>query len=58
MPFTEQTISTAGTFAEQAIPADDSENLYDAGMFDAGVGTEGPRFDVNLKFVEQPISAQ
>ena len=52
MPMTEGTINTAGTMLEQAISADDNENLADAGPADIG------RADVNLKMAEGTISAQ
>lgn len=52
MAATEQSMSSAGTALELAIPADDNENLADGGPADIG------RADVNLKATEQSISAQ
>ena len=63
MPFTEQAMTSGGTASmqsmtsggtaqEQAVAADDSENLYGAGPYGMG------RYDVNLKMLEQSISAQ
>lgn len=63
MPLTEQTITTGGTLSdasittagqalEFAIPADDTENVADAGPADIG------RADVHLKLEDQAIAAQ
>ena len=52
MPMTEISLTSGGTMIDVAIPADDTENLFDAGPFDSG------RFDVNLKMTEVAISAQ
>lgn len=52
MPMTEVSMTSGGTMNPVAIPADDTEVLFDAGPFDSG------RFDVPLKMTEEAISAQ
>lgn len=52
MPLSEQSITTGGTFTEQVIPGDDTENLADGGPAEMG------RADVHLKFEEQSITSQ
>ena len=52
MPMTEETITIGGTFAEEALLADDSENYYGAGPYQLG------RYNVNLSMTEETITAQ
>ena len=52
MPGTEASMSSGGQALEAAIPADDNENLADAGPADIA------RADVHLKAEEQSMNPQ
>lgn len=52
MPGTEETITVGATGTEEAISADDSENLYDGGPYALG------RYAVDLKAEEESMNPQ